>query len=108
MSQRQQQRNDRPRSRVARHRLSLAAAGAKRVEVTVPAQDAPLIRGLAAVLRAGGETAERVRESLMPLTGRKRATTGQELLEFFRRSPLVGVDLDLERDRSAGRPIDLE
>jgi antitoxin Phd len=28
------------------------------------------------------------------------------LVEFFRRSPLVGVDLDLERDRS--RPSELE
>ncbi len=29
------------------------------------------------------------------------------LLEFFRRSPLVGVDLDLERDRSLPRELDL-
>lgn len=29
------------------------------------------------------------------------------LVEFFRKSPLVGIDLDLERDRSAGRDVDL-
>ncbi len=29
------------------------------------------------------------------------------LLEFFRRSPLVGVELDLERDRSQPRDLDL-
>lgn len=31
----------------------------------------------------------------------------ESLVEFFRQSPLVGVDLDLERDRDAGRDIDL-
>jgi prevent-host-death family protein len=29
------------------------------------------------------------------------------LLEFFRQSPLVGVELDLERDKSLPRDIDL-
>jgi len=29
------------------------------------------------------------------------------LVEFFRQSPLVGVDLDLERDRSPERDIEL-
>jgi len=31
----------------------------------------------------------------------------KSLVQFFRQSPLVGVDLDLERDRDAGRDIDL-
>jgi antitoxin Phd len=30
------------------------------------------------------------------------------LVEFFRRSPLTGVDLDLERDRDAGEERDVE
>jgi len=34
-----------------------------------------------------------------------RKTTG--LVHFFRESPLVGVDLDLERAMDIGRPIDL-
>ena len=29
------------------------------------------------------------------------------LLDFFRQSPLVGIDLDLERDQSLPRDIDL-
>ena len=29
------------------------------------------------------------------------------LVEFFRRSPLVGIDLDLERDESLPRDVDL-
>jgi len=31
----------------------------------------------------------------------------KSLVEFFRQSPLVGVNLDLERDRDAGRDIEL-
>ena len=31
----------------------------------------------------------------------------QSLVKFFRQSPLVGVDLDLERDRDSGRNVDL-
>ena len=31
----------------------------------------------------------------------------KSLVEFFRQSPLVGVDLDVKRDRDPGRDIDL-
>src|SRR5690348_3376870 len=31
----------------------------------------------------------------------------KSLVEFFRQSPLVGVDLDLKRDHGPGRDIDL-
>jgi antitoxin Phd len=31
----------------------------------------------------------------------------RNLVEFFRQSPLVGVELDLERDRDPGRDTDL-
>lgn len=31
----------------------------------------------------------------------------KSLVEFFRQSPMVGIELDLERDRSAGRDIKL-
>ena len=31
----------------------------------------------------------------------------KSLVQFFRQSPLVGVELDLERDRDAGRDIEL-
>ncbi len=31
----------------------------------------------------------------------------KSLLQFFRESPLVGLDLDLERDRDTGRDIEL-
>jgi prevent-host-death family protein len=32
----------------------------------------------------------------------------KSLVEFFRQSPLVGVELDLERDQDTGRDIDIE
>jgi hypothetical protein len=31
----------------------------------------------------------------------------KSLIQFFRDSPLVGVDLDLERDKDSGRDIEL-
>lgn len=39
------------------------------------------------------------------LTGRSRQA--KSLVQFFRESPLVGLELDFERDRDTGRDIDL-
>jgi antitoxin Phd len=36
-----------------------------------------------------------------------RSHQPKNLVQFFRQSPLVGVDLDLERDRDPGRETDL-
>jgi prevent-host-death family protein len=36
-----------------------------------------------------------------------RSGQPKSLVQFFRESPLVGVKLDLERDRDTGRDIDL-
>jgi prevent-host-death family protein len=36
-----------------------------------------------------------------------RARQPRSLVQFFRESPLVGVKLDLERDRDTGREIEL-
>lgn len=44
-------------------------------------------------------------EEYEQLVGKAHQPTS--LVKFFRESPLVGVDLDLERDRSAERDIDL-
>lgn len=90
-------------SRVQRHRNRLERSGRARVEVTVPASDAKLMRALADRLRAGGEAAVAVRTALAPLVAGARARNGKELLAFFRASPLVGEELRIERDRSAGR-----
>jgi hypothetical protein len=94
-------------SRVARHRRRQALSGARRVEATVPAQDVELIRRLATALRTGGERAERLRAAINAQWGYQPAQSGDELLAFFRSSPLVDDDLSFERDRSSGRPIEL-
>jgi hypothetical protein len=77
------------------------------MEVAVPAADAPLLRRLAALLRAGGRPAERLREQLAPAVGTSPARSGEELVAFFRASPLVGEDVRAERDRSPGRAVEL-
>ena len=95
------------KSRVARHRKKVARSGAKRVEVTIPAHDAILIKAVAGALRAGGEDAKRIREALQPVLSLPKAKTGKELIRFFRTSPLVDTELEIERDRSTGRSADL-
>ena len=94
-------------ARVARTRRKLARSGGKRVEVTIPAEDAALVRELAAMLRAGGDQARVARERLRPMVRRGEAATGSDLVAFFRASPLVGLDLEIERDTSSGRPVEL-
>ena len=91
--------------RVGRYRRKLARDGVKRVEVTVPAQDASLVRGIAQTLRDGGAPAAKLRDVLSVATT-AAAATGADLVAFFRASPLVGVELEIERDKSTGRPIE--
>jgi hypothetical protein len=94
-------------NRVQQHRGRLTASGLRRMEVAVPATDAPLLRRVAALLRAGGQRAERLREQLAPAVGVSAAQSGEELVAFFRASPLVGEDIRVERDRLPGRAVDL-
>jgi hypothetical protein len=93
--------------RVVRHRRRAKTTGAKRLEITLPAEDVPLVRALAAALRAGGARAEEARQSLASLLAGGQAATGEDLVAFFRASPLVGAEPEVERDRSPGRSADL-
>ena len=94
--------------RVARHRARTIAQGSRRVEVTVPEDDAGLVKSLASVLRAGGDDATQVRDALSCIAAVKPVRTGAELVAFFRNSPLVGEELMFERDRSEGRSIEFD
>ena len=94
--------------RVARHRTKAAATGSRRVEVTVPAHDAPLIKAIAGALRSGGVEAKHVRETLKPIVSSNKARTGAELVAFFRASPLVHADLTFERDPLPGRSSEFD
>lgn len=97
----------RMRDHVATHRRALKAKGRRRLEVTVPAADADLVKAVAATLRAGGEEGERLRALLVASTRPQRARTGEELVAFFRASPLVAEEISFERDDSTGRTISL-
>lgn len=44
-------------------------------------------------------------EQYAQLTARSRQA--KSIVQFFRESPLAGIDLDLERDRDTGRDIEL-
>ena len=94
-------------ARMTRYRDRQAREGLRRVEVAVPAEDAALIRRLASELRAGGAAAARLRAVVGGPDDFRPAETGEELVAFFRNSPLVGEDIDFERDPSTGRPVDL-
>ena len=96
-----------PARRVARHRRRLASQGLRRVEATVPERDTELVRQVADILRAGGPEAERLRQAVTSVTDEHQARTGEDLLAFFRSSPLVEADIDFERDRSPPRDVDL-
>lgn len=94
--------------RLAGHRSRQAAGGAQRVEVTVPTEHVKLIRALAKLLRSTDASNDEVlalQEIAGP--GQRPARTGEELLAFFRASPLVGEELDFHRGDSAGRSVDL-
>ena len=47
---------------------------------------------------------ERLTDSRLSNSNR---TQPESLVEFFRQSPLMGLELDLERDKSPGRDVDL-
>ena len=73
----------------------------------MPTGDATLLRAVAGRLREGGAVAQQMRDAVTPLVETERARTGAELLAFFRRSPLAGLDLLFDRDRSPGRKTPL-
>ncbi|MCY4585017.1 MAG: hypothetical protein OXB98_03165 [Bryobacterales bacterium] len=100
--------NQGSKTRVARHRAKTTAQGSRRVEVTVAARDAGLIKAVGGALRAGGKDAEKVREALTSMLSLEPVRTGSDLVAFLRASPLVGEELMIERDPSPGRHVDLE
>jgi len=94
-------------ARVSRHRKRIAASGDRRVEVTVPARDVPLVKAIAGALRSNGEETKFIRRSLQPVLATPRVRTGSELVAFLRASPLTEAELSIERDRTAGRSAEL-
>ena len=89
------------------YRQRLSKRGMGRFEVKGLIADRPLIRAIAA--RLAEDNSEDVRDLRMSLhrsLSPEPASTGR-ILSALRRSPLVGADLDIARDDSTGRIIDL-
>lgn len=91
---------------VRNYRNRLAEQGLKRFEVLGLEGDRELIRTLARRLADGGVEATKLRASVARTLGGEAPRKGG-ILAALRRSPLVGVDLDLARPHEAGRKVDL-
>ena len=74
----------------------------------MPVEHVKLIRAVAKLLRKADASNDGVR-SLQELVGpaQRPARTGAERVDFFRRSPLVGEEIEFSRDASSGPPVDL-
>ncbi len=104
-----------PRMRSAMSRRGLcrsmphpSIARSRACEVRVQPADLPLLRRIASILRSGGPPAARLRTRLREeVAAEPQPQPREHLVTFFRRSPLVGLDLKIERDRLTGREIEL-
>ena len=92
--------------RVSRPKRRMRATRTRRVEVSVPSRDAPLVRVIASALCSGGDKAEMIRNTLQPMLITGRAKTGAELVALLRASPIVELGLEIERDRSTGHSVE--
>jgi len=89
-------------------RLRASARRITQVEVSVPLEDAPLVRSLARTLREDERGASHLRRLLKSEVALAPAGTGTEHVDFLLASPLRETELEIERDRSLTRPVDLE
>lgn len=89
-----------------RYRTRLTERGLARFEVLGRSADRTLIRAIARRLAEGGPQAVALRETVTDAVSEDGLRKGG-IFEALRRSPLVGVDLDLTRLRVAERDLDL-
>lgn len=94
------------RRAVRNYRSRLGKRGLARFEVLGRASDRALIRSLARCLAEDSPAAAALRRTVSRSMADDPARKGG-ILQALRRSPLVGGDLDLARDRDAGRKVDL-
>jgi hypothetical protein len=92
---------------VANHRQRLKQRGFARYEVRGLAEDKELVRKFAQRLAANDERAGRLRQEVARVVTPQEFRTGKEIWEALRRSPLVGAELNLEREVVAPRVVDL-
>ena len=94
------------RRAVANHRRRLAERGITRYEVRGLAKDKELVRKLAKRLAAEDTDAARLRTEVLKRISDRPPTRGG-IWAALRRSPLVGADLNLEREVVPPRDVDL-
>lgn len=87
------------------YRRRLEERGLARFEILGLNADRDLIRSLAKRLSEGDADARRIRATLKKIVGNDPPKGG--ILAALRRSPLVGAELDLEREVTHGRSLDL-
>jgi hypothetical protein len=92
---------------VENHRRRMNERGMARYEVRGLAKDKALVREFAKRLATNDAEAERLRESVAQKVANERPRTGKDIWDALRRSPLVGLDLDIEREFTTGRDVDL-
>jgi hypothetical protein len=88
------------------YRKRLNQRGMARFEVLGLDGDRDLIRSLAKRLAAEGPDSARIRAAVRRTIAGEPAKKGG-ILNALRRSPLVGADLELKRQVTAGRKVDL-
>jgi hypothetical protein len=91
---------------VKTHRKRLRQRGIARFEVQARVGDKGLLRELAKRLAEGGEGSNRLRQ-LITASVHEAGDEEGAIWRALRRSPLVGVDLDLRRDRVEPRELEL-
>ena len=87
-----------------RHRLS--QRGVTRFEVLGLPEDRELLRTLARRLAANDREAAALREAVRSRLAGESASRGG-ILAALRRSPLVGAELEIVREKRDGRKVDL-
>jgi len=99
--------SDTPQRRALKnYRKRLNQRGMARFEVLGLDSDRALIRSLARRLADNGPDSGRIRATLRRTISGEPPKKGR-ILTALRRSPLVGVDLDIKRPATAGRRVDL-
>jgi hypothetical protein len=99
--------SDTPQKRALRnYRTRLNARGIARFEVLGLEIDRELIRSLAKRLAENDRDAMRIRAAVSRTIAGDPPSKGG-ILAALRRSPLVGIDLNITRERTPGREVDL-
>jgi hypothetical protein len=91
---------------VENYRARLAGRGVSRFELQALETDRSLLRDLARKLADEGSEAMALRSKVQKAISGEPPKTGG-ILAAFRRSPMVGADLELTRPVEPGRKVDL-